>query len=164
MCTARPSSVLAPYQHSHLVPAPFSAQSTSLVRPCALAVTLALSLSRWCLPSRLCLRAARSTDAYLVPPEEESLVENLRIFDKYSVSPPTTYLGAEFKEEFNKPNVTYRQVNLTVASLAAIHDSGSTVHEPSAHERAKYATSQKISTSPPQASPDRPSISRARTW
>lgn len=41
--------------------------------------------------------------------------QNLRIVDKYSVSPPTTYIGAQFKEVLTQPNVTYRQANLTVA-------------------------------------------------
>ncbi|KAH9925227.1 uncharacterized protein B0H18DRAFT_381207 [Fomitopsis serialis] len=62
---------------------------------------------------------ARALAAYLVPSDGESLVENLRIVDKYSVSPPTTYLGAEFKQVLEKPNVTYRQANLTVASTVA---------------------------------------------
>ncbi|KAI0736605.1 hypothetical protein C8Q72DRAFT_800670 [Fomitopsis betulina] len=61
----------------------------------------------------------RALAAYLVPPNGESLVENLRIVDKYSVSPPTTYIGAQFKEVLTQPNVTYRQANLTVASTVA---------------------------------------------
>ncbi|KAF8644141.1 hypothetical protein AX16_008668 [Volvariella volvacea WC 439] len=39
---------------------------------------------------------------------------HLRIIDKYSVNPPTTYLGSEFPSILAKPNVEYRQVNLTV--------------------------------------------------
>ncbi|KAI0934471.1 hypothetical protein AcV5_006302 [Taiwanofungus camphoratus] len=62
---------------------------------------------------------SRALAAHLVPSDGEPLVENLRIVDKYSVAPPTTYLGAEFPEVLKKPNVEYRQANLTVASTVA---------------------------------------------
>ncbi|KZT03520.1 uncharacterized protein LAESUDRAFT_729108 [Laetiporus sulphureus 93-53] len=62
---------------------------------------------------------SRALAAYLVPPDGDSLVGNLCIVDKYSVSPPTTYLGAEFTKVLAKPNVTYRQANLTIPS--AVH-------------------------------------------
>ncbi|EEB97944.1 hypothetical protein MPER_02638 [Moniliophthora perniciosa FA553] len=39
---------------------------------------------------------SRAIAGYLVPVEGESLVSHVRIVDKYSVKPPTTYLGAEF--------------------------------------------------------------------
>jgi len=62
---------------------------------------------------------SRALAAYLVPPDGEPLVQNLRIVDKYSVSPPTTYLGAEFPNVLKKPNVEYRQANLTVPATVA---------------------------------------------
>jgi len=62
---------------------------------------------------------SRALAAYLVPPEGESLVENLRIVDKYSVAPPTLYIGAEFPQVLAKPNVEYRQANLTVPATVA---------------------------------------------
>ncbi|GBE82379.1 hypothetical protein BKA93DRAFT_760702 [Sparassis latifolia] len=62
---------------------------------------------------------SRSLAAYLVPVDGESLVENLRIIDKYSVAPPTTYIGAEFPKILEKSNVEYRQANLTVAAIVA---------------------------------------------
>ncbi|EGO21626.1 hypothetical protein SERLADRAFT_351071, partial [Serpula lacrymans var. lacrymans S7.9] len=62
---------------------------------------------------------SRSLAALLVPLEGERLVSHLRIVDKYSVSPPTTYLGAEFPKILAQPDVEYRQVNLTVPSAVA---------------------------------------------
>jgi len=62
---------------------------------------------------------SRTVAALLVPLEGEALVSNLRIIDKYSVSPPTTYLGAEFPKVLEKPNVEYRQANLTVPATVA---------------------------------------------
>ncbi|CAL1704277.1 unnamed protein product [Somion occarium] len=55
---------------------------------------------------------SRALAAFLVPLEGEPLVANLRIVDKYTVQPPTTYLGSEFPRILEKPNVEYRQVNL----------------------------------------------------
>ncbi|KAL4250390.1 hypothetical protein ABKN59_003342 [Abortiporus biennis] len=57
---------------------------------------------------------SRALAALLVPVEGESLVNNLRIVDKYSVNPATTYIGAEFPQVLQKPNVEYRQANLTI--------------------------------------------------
>ncbi|OCH87408.1 hypothetical protein OBBRIDRAFT_796233 [Obba rivulosa] len=57
---------------------------------------------------------SRALAQFLVPLDGEPLVKNLRIVDKYSVNPPTTYLGAEFPQVLKKPNVEYRQANLTV--------------------------------------------------
>ncbi|KAI0080603.1 hypothetical protein K474DRAFT_1657758 [Panus rudis PR-1116 ss-1] len=66
---------------------------------------------------------SRALAAYLVPLEGEPLVSNLRIVDKYSVNPPTTYLGAEFPKVLEKPNVEYRQANLTVpATVKSMFD------------------------------------------
>ncbi|KIJ60624.1 hypothetical protein HYDPIDRAFT_116923 [Hydnomerulius pinastri MD-312] len=62
---------------------------------------------------------SRALAALLVPPEGERLVSHLRIVDKFSVSPPTTYLGAEFPKVLAQPDVEYRQVNLTVPSAVA---------------------------------------------
>ncbi|KAH9951280.1 hypothetical protein B0H21DRAFT_684947 [Amylocystis lapponica] len=62
---------------------------------------------------------SRALAAHLVPPEGDSLVENLRMVDKYSVAPPTTYIGAEFPKVLAKPNVEYRQANLTVPATVA---------------------------------------------
>ncbi|EIM90215.1 NAD-P-binding protein [Stereum hirsutum FP-91666 SS1] len=56
---------------------------------------------------------ARALAAYLAPPSGEDLVSNLRIVDKYSVNPPTTYIGSEFPKVLEKPNVEYHQANLT---------------------------------------------------
>ncbi|KAI0703577.1 hypothetical protein BC835DRAFT_1483604 [Cytidiella melzeri] len=57
---------------------------------------------------------SRALASLLVPIDGEPLVSHLRIVDKYSVSPPTTYLGAEFPKVLNKPNVEYRQANLQI--------------------------------------------------
>ncbi|KAI0273821.1 NAD-P-binding protein [Gloeopeniophorella convolvens] len=62
---------------------------------------------------------ARSLAALLVPIEGESLVSNLRIVDKYSVSPPTTYLGSEFTQVLAKDNVEYKQANLTIPAIVS---------------------------------------------
>jgi hypothetical protein len=45
--------------------------------------------------------------------EGEPLVARLRIIDKFSVHPPTTYIGSEFPKILEKPQVQYRQANLT---------------------------------------------------
>ncbi|KIP09250.1 hypothetical protein PHLGIDRAFT_116504 [Phlebiopsis gigantea 11061_1 CR5-6] len=62
---------------------------------------------------------SRALAALLVPIEGEPLVSHLRIVDKFSVSPPTTYIGSEFPKVLEKPNVEYLQVNLTVPSKVA---------------------------------------------
>ncbi|OSD01666.1 hypothetical protein PYCCODRAFT_1368911 [Trametes coccinea BRFM310] len=63
---------------------------------------------------------SRALAALLVPADgAERLVEHLRIVDKYSVAPPTTYLGSVFPEVLKQPNVEYRQANLTVASTVS---------------------------------------------
>ncbi|KAL4074666.1 NAD binding domain of 6-phosphogluconate dehydrogenase-domain-containing protein [Scleroderma yunnanense] len=62
---------------------------------------------------------SRALAAFLVPPEGEALVSHLRIVDKFSVSPPTTYLGAEFPKVLDRAEVEYRQVNVTVLSAVA---------------------------------------------
>ncbi|KAF8163117.1 hypothetical protein B0H34DRAFT_780914 [Crassisporium funariophilum] len=59
---------------------------------------------------------SRALASFLVPLEGEPLVSHLRIVDKYSVVPATTYIGAEFPKVLGKPEVEYRQANLTVAS------------------------------------------------
>lgn len=62
---------------------------------------------------------SRALAALLVPPEGERLVSHLRIVDRFSVYPPTTYLGAEFPKVLAQPDVEYRQANLTVPSAVA---------------------------------------------
>ncbi|KAF9452842.1 NAD(P)-binding protein [Macrolepiota fuliginosa MF-IS2] len=57
---------------------------------------------------------SRALASYLVPLDGEPLVSHLRIIDKYSVVPATTYIGSEFPSILQKPEVEYRQVNLTV--------------------------------------------------
>ncbi|KAI5983788.1 hypothetical protein EDD15DRAFT_2313639 [Pisolithus albus] len=62
---------------------------------------------------------SRALAALLVPPQGDPLVSHLRIVDKFSVSPPTTYLGPEFPKVLARPEVEYRQANLTVPSAVA---------------------------------------------
>jgi len=62
---------------------------------------------------------SRALAAFLVPVDGESLVSHLRIVDKFSVVPPTTYIGAEFPRILGKPQVEYRQANLTVQSIVS---------------------------------------------
>ncbi|KAI0306760.1 NAD-P-binding protein [Multifurca ochricompacta] len=62
---------------------------------------------------------SRALAGLLVPVEGESLVSSLRIVDKYSVVPPTTYLGSEFPQVLAKDNVEYKQANLTVSSIVS---------------------------------------------
>ncbi|KAF7966847.1 hypothetical protein HWV62_36895 [Athelia sp. TMB] len=57
--------------------------------------------------------AARAVASYLVPLNGDRLVGDLRMVDKFSVSPPTTYIGAEFPKILAQPDVEYRQANLT---------------------------------------------------
>ncbi|TFK42765.1 hypothetical protein BDQ12DRAFT_696217 [Crucibulum laeve] len=66
---------------------------------------------------------SRALAALLVPVDGEPLVSHLRIVDKYSVVPPTTYIGAEFPQILAKPEVEYRQANLTVpAAISSAFD------------------------------------------
>jgi hypothetical protein len=62
---------------------------------------------------------SRALAALLVPVEGEPLVSHLRIVDKFSVAPPTTYVGAEFPKVLEKPQVEYRQANLTVPATVS---------------------------------------------
>ncbi|TRM59392.1 hypothetical protein BD626DRAFT_550238 [Schizophyllum amplum] len=62
---------------------------------------------------------SRALAAHLVPLQGEALVSHVRIVDKYSVKPPTTYIGAEFPKILDKPEVDYHQANVTVASTIA---------------------------------------------
>ncbi|RDB21502.1 hypothetical protein Hypma_011415 [Hypsizygus marmoreus] len=59
---------------------------------------------------------SRALAALLVPIDGEPLVSHLRIVDKFSVHPATTYVGAEFPKILEKPQVEYKQANLTVAA------------------------------------------------
>jgi nucleoside-diphosphate-sugar epimerase len=66
---------------------------------------------------------SRALAALLVPLEGEPQVSLLRIVDKYSVHPPTTYIGFEFTKVLERPEVEYRQANLTVsAAVASAYD------------------------------------------
>ncbi|KAH8829597.1 NAD-P-binding protein [Flagelloscypha sp. PMI_526] len=61
---------------------------------------------------------ARGLALLLVPSEGEPLVSHLRIVDKYSVNPPTTYLGSEFSALLKKTDIVeYKQANLTIPSI-----------------------------------------------
>ncbi|KAF8201582.1 hypothetical protein BJ912DRAFT_1116493 [Pholiota molesta] len=59
---------------------------------------------------------SRTLATFLVPIDGEPLVSTLRIVDKYSVHPATTYIGPDFTQVLKKPEVEYRQANLTVAA------------------------------------------------
>jgi hypothetical protein len=76
---------------------------------------------------------SRALAAFLVPLEGEPLVSYLRVVDKYSVDPPTTYIGAEFPKVLQKPEVEYRQVNLTVSSNIS-----ATFEPPTGHSNFDY--------------------------
>jgi len=52
-------------------------------------------------------------------PLSHRTIQNLRIVDKYSVEPPTTYLGPEFPQVLAKGNVEYKQANLTVPLIVS---------------------------------------------
>ncbi|KAF8350872.1 NAD-P-binding protein [Amanita rubescens] len=62
---------------------------------------------------------SRALAAFLVPLEGEPLVSHLRIVDKFSVQPPTTYIGSEFPKILKKSQVEYRQANLTVPAVVS---------------------------------------------
>ncbi|KAF9532358.1 hypothetical protein CPB83DRAFT_847716 [Crepidotus variabilis] len=62
---------------------------------------------------------SRALAAFLVPLEGDARVSHLRIVDKFSVHPPTTYIGPEFAKVLEKPEVDYRQVNLTITAAVA---------------------------------------------
>ncbi|CAK5279377.1 unnamed protein product [Mycena citricolor] len=62
---------------------------------------------------------SRSLISYLLPAEGESLVSHVRVVDKFSVEPPTTYLGAEFPKTLKNPKLEYRQANLTVSATVS---------------------------------------------
>ncbi|KAJ7090232.1 hypothetical protein B0H15DRAFT_979127 [Mycena belliarum] len=63
---------------------------------------------------------SRALVGLLVPLEGEPLVSHVRVVDKFSVEPPTTYIGAEFPKLLrSKPELEYRQANLTVAATIA---------------------------------------------
>jgi len=62
---------------------------------------------------------SRALTSLLVSLQGDALVSNLRIVDKYSVVPPTTYLGPEFPQILSKDNVEYKQANLTVPAIVS---------------------------------------------
>ena len=55
----------------------------------------------------------------LFPDGKEPLAAHVRIVDKYSIYPPTTYLNKSFRHllESNKDVIEYRQANLTVPAV-----------------------------------------------
>jgi hypothetical protein len=59
---------------------------------------------------------------HLVPASGEPLVGHLRIVDKFSIAPPTTYVGKEFPKvvQDRKDLIEYRQANLTVPGQSPI--------------------------------------------
>ncbi|GJJ11992.1 hypothetical protein Clacol_006230 [Clathrus columnatus] len=57
--------------------------------------------------------AARALGQFLVPDDAEALVSHVRFVDKYSVAPPTTYLGPRFTALLKNSIVDYQQANLT---------------------------------------------------
>ncbi|KAL5511744.1 hypothetical protein ACEPAH_4962 [Sanghuangporus vaninii] len=62
---------------------------------------------------------SRRFACHLVPKDGEPLVSHLRIVDKFSVSPPTTYLGSDFKEVLPSELVEYKQANLTIPATVS---------------------------------------------
>ncbi|KAG8932170.1 hypothetical protein FRC03_005359 [Tulasnella sp. 419] len=60
------------------------------------------------------MSCSRSLASFLVPESGEPLVSSLSIYDKYTVNPPTTYLGAAFKKTLESPLVHYKQANLSI--------------------------------------------------
>ncbi|KAJ7043259.1 hypothetical protein C8F04DRAFT_1207716 [Mycena alexandri] len=66
---------------------------------------------------------SRTLVGLLVPLTGEPLVGHVRVVDKFSVFPPTTYIGAEFVQLLTRPQVEYKQANLTVpATIARMFD------------------------------------------
>ncbi|KAF7359382.1 NAD dependent epimerase dehydratase family protein [Mycena sanguinolenta] len=66
---------------------------------------------------------SRALVGLLVSLEGEPLASHVRVVDKFSVEPPTTYIGAEFPKLLKKPQLQYRQANLTVpATIASCFD------------------------------------------
>jgi len=60
---------------------------------------------------------SRALAAYLVPETDEALVSHLRIVDKFSVAPATTYIGTQFPRILQRPHVEYQQANLANAAM-----------------------------------------------
>ncbi|KJA18608.1 hypothetical protein HYPSUDRAFT_69848 [Hypholoma sublateritium FD-334 SS-4] len=58
---------------------------------------------------------SRALASFLFP-ADGPLVSFLRIVDKYSVHPATTYIGPDFSKLLERSEVEYRQANLTVAA------------------------------------------------
>ncbi|KZV67980.1 NAD-P-binding protein [Peniophora sp. CONT] len=66
---------------------------------------------------------SRALASLLCPPEEEAKVAHLRIADKYSVHPPTTYIGPEFRQTLESPVIEYKQANLTIpTAVSTLYD------------------------------------------
>lgn len=63
--------------------------------------------------------SSRHLTTFLVPQDGEPLVSFLRVVDKYSVIPPTTYVGSEFTKTIANPVVNYQQGNLLLPATIA---------------------------------------------
>ncbi|KAG8899046.1 hypothetical protein FRB99_006963 [Tulasnella sp. 403] len=67
--------------------------------------------------------ATRHLAGFLVPEGGEPLVSYLRIVDKYSVFPPTTYTGSAFLNVLQSPITQYQQGNLLIpANVTKVFD------------------------------------------
>jgi len=73
---------------------------------------------------------SRSIASFLVPVEGEPLVSHLRIVDKALVQPPLAYIGSDFPQVLQKPNVEYKQLNLTNADAVRTAFEAPTDQEP----------------------------------
>jgi len=58
--------------------------------------------------------ASRHLVTYLIPENGEPLVSFVRVVDKYSVHPPTTYVGSPFLKALESPSAQYQQANLLI--------------------------------------------------
>lgn len=66
---------------------------------------------------------AQAVIQYLVPPHpNEPLVAHVRLRDKYSLSPPTTFVGKDFLAliENRKDMIEYKQTNLTNPGMSDV--------------------------------------------
>ncbi|KAG9014997.1 hypothetical protein FRB94_007069 [Tulasnella sp. JGI-2019a] len=67
--------------------------------------------------------AARHLTALLLPEHGDPLVSHVRIVDKYSIVPATTYLGSSFTEIIKNPLLQYQQANLlSTATVTKVFD------------------------------------------
>ncbi|KAG8697293.1 hypothetical protein FRC09_007963 [Ceratobasidium sp. 395] len=64
-------------------------------------------------------QCAKALITFLVPENGEPLVQNVRVADKVSVAPPTTYLGHDVKRALENPIVQYQQANLRIPAVVS---------------------------------------------